>query len=881
MHKNLALSAILLLAANTAWAQSDAENLIQTKVDSRVLLEIEHAVPRMVHGPSIDEAACVRYANLVPVVIRLDTPATSEILCSLEAAGAHLRKLTPSRPSPEVGEGEDDGDRFKGILHYRQFVPATVDRDALQALSRLSHVQQIVSAPARGPAPMDHSADLIGLKAAWGSQPTMDLLTGEGILVANIDTNADIFHPQFFRADAGYFDWIDVDGDEAFTPGIDAIDLDGDGVALNETGLLLRSETVMLQYGYPVDAREDGFEPAIDWLYIDENANGERDYGAANGFDDETPALGEPLFVPDDLNANGILDKGERVARLGTSKIAKVFHFFNYSGYETIDRVYERGVDLAEFDTNFLNESDVFSAAGHATGVMSIIAGDVPLAGRRWVGVAPGVDLMLAVDMDAGYGGTGLTWVLSEGADVVLHERANWYGEPLDGTDITSVMVDESTVSDGVTHTCPVGNTGGGRKHTRMELPSGGSQQAAFEVSNLQGLYYINLSINLRGIGDALLTLTPPVGDPIVLTTTMETGPLSGGAQYYHSYLETVKGTRFHEVILYADSSASEIPLGDWLLSAVEQGAGDLNIDAYLSDNTSSWGVGVAWDESIATDDRTIGWPATSETCIAIGAHTGHPTTPEEPWFYAEGDPGEVRYYSGQGPTIDGRQKPDITAPDNPWAATAHGQASGGDVVPHGAVAPFGGTSGAGPHVTGVTAMLAQIGIVGDDATQAIRDGAHVDDMVGDVPNYAYGWGRLNAAGALGVSNDGVAPTVSLVPGEAFAGKPMVIEVVVQDEDSDESQLQIKWDDDYDGTWDDDYTAASNREVTFEEIGEYILKARVRDDTGLFAEALAHISVIESPPGSGDDGCGCDTVGDRPSKDPGLIETVIDLWWPG
>ena len=859
MNKFLAISAILMLAANVAWAESNTGNPIETKVDSRVLLDLEHSVPRLVRGPSVGETSSVRFVNSTPVMILLYTPATKEILSSLEAAGARLKMLK------------------NRVLYYRQFVPAIIDRDALQALSRLSHVQRIVSAPAQGPAPMDHSAELIGLKAAWGSRPAMDLLTGEGILVADIDSNADIFHPKFFRADAGYFDWIDVDGDGVFTPGADAIDLDGDGVALNETGQLLRSETVMLQYGYSVDAREDGFDPAIDWLYIDENTNGERDYGADNGFDDETPAFGEPLFVPDDLNANGILDKGERVARLGSSKVAQVLHYFNYPGYPTVDRVYERGVDLAEFDTNFMNESDIFSAAGHGTGVMSIIAGDVPLVGRRWVGVAPDVDLMLAVDLDSGYSGTGLTWVLSEGADVVLHERANWYGEPLDGTDITSVMVDESTVTDGVTHTCPVGNTGGGRKHTRMELPPGGSQQASFEVTNLAGFYYTNLSINLRGIGDALLTLTPPVGDPIVLTTTTENGELSTGAQYYQSYRETVKGTRFHEIILYSNGSSQEIPMGDWLLDVVEQGAGSLDVDAYLMDNVSSWGVGIAWDESIATDDRTIGWPATSETCIAIGAHTGHPSTPDEPWFYSAGDPGEVRSYSGRGPTIDGRQKPDITAPDNPWAATAHGQASSGDVVPHGAVAPFGGTSGAGPHVTGVTAMLAQVGIFGDEAKQAIRDGAHVDNMVGDIPNYDYGWGRLNAAGALGLSHDGKAPALSLVTGEAFAGKPTVIEVVVQDEDSDESQLQIKWDDDYDGTWDDDYADISNREVTFEEIGEYILKARVRDDAGLIAEALAHISVVENPAGGGDDDCGCDTVGYRPFGDTGLIKTVIDL----
>jgi hypothetical protein len=146
----------------------------------------------------------------------------------------------------------------------------------------------------------------------------LELLTGKGVLVADLDTNADVFPPQFFFADAGYYDWIDVDGDKVFSPGKDAIDLDRSGKAgSKEVALLLRAETHDRYGKLAPKARSADFDPAIDWLYLDEDGDGKRDYGAAAGFDDAVPAMGEPLFVPDDLDRSGKLDPGERVARAG------------------------------------------------------------------------------------------------------------------------------------------------------------------------------------------------------------------------------------------------------------------------------------------------------------------------------------------------------------------------------------------------------------------------------------------------------------------------------------------------------------------------------------------------------------------------------------
>src|SRR5205809_8094163 len=59
-------------------------------------------------------------------------------------------------------------------------------------------------------------------------------LTGKGVLVGDVDSGVDIFHPMFFFADGGEFDWIDADGDGKFTAGTDGVDLNKDGKITND-----------------------------------------------------------------------------------------------------------------------------------------------------------------------------------------------------------------------------------------------------------------------------------------------------------------------------------------------------------------------------------------------------------------------------------------------------------------------------------------------------------------------------------------------------------------------------------------------------------------------------------------------------------------------
>jgi len=145
--------------------------------------------------------------------------------------------------------------------------------------------------------------------------------------------------------------------------------------------------------------------------------------------------------------------------------------------------------------------------------------------------------------------------------------------------------------------------------------------------------------------------------------------------------------------------------------------------------------------------------------------------------------------------------------------------------------------------------LLAEASIRGNDALQAVRSGAVSDATTGAVPNMEYGYGRLSAAGALGVSNDSEPPvlTLQLSPSVVPLGSLATITPAASDPDGDEAAIELKWDDGYDGEWDGEYGKLEARTVQRDQVGRYPYKARVRDAQGRIAEAVVWIEVTAAP----------------------------------
>ena len=794
------------------------------------------------------------------VLVELDHVATATDLAMIARTGVKLATID-GRP-----------------LAWDRFVPVDVTKASLAALAKLPFITRVSSPGPRGPLPLDQSAKLIRLADARGARPDLDSLTGEGVLIADMDSLVDPFEPAFFKGDAGYYDWIDVDGDGVFTPGTDAIDLDKNGAADSSEVAVAILSRMVTYYGTDTGARAStAFDPSVDFLYIDTNGNGARDYGAANGFDDTTPAFGEPMFVPDDVDRNGKLDVGERVVRLGTSKFRNIYVNLNYPPY-TASHVFQRGVDLSATKTDYSHGAlEGFPDAFHATGVNTILVGDVPLVGRRWVGIAPDAEVDVVWDTDQTQMGMpikGFTWAMKENPDVALFELAVWTGMPLDGTDALSTMIDTAVTKNNLTATCPTGDQGSARKHAHADVAASQQASLAFDLpAKTKGgagpLTYVEVSVNVRGGTPEALTINGPNGESTSFSNVVP-GTFNTGDSYYTSSQITKRGTAFYDLIIYQDTSQKQpaLPTGTWHVDVTAPSSA-ITVDAYVADDKSSWAEGAAWDESIATNAATIGVPSTADHCIAINAAPDHVAAADAPWydlsFYVEYDvppnyvetQGQIRAYSPRGPRIDGVMKPDVTAPDNPWTANP---TLPNAKWPYGSYSVFGGTSGASPHATATAALLAQAGIRGDAARDAMRAGAIVDSDTGAVPNGDYGYGRLDAAGALGVKTAGVDPSVTLTvsPANPKVGDAITLVANAKANDGNDAALQAKWDDGYDGTWDTTYAAIAPHPINVTALGKYPFKVRVRNASGHVAEAVLWVDVADASSSGG--GCGCRTT---------------------
>ena len=249
---------------------------------------------------------------------------------------------------------------------------------------------------------------------------------------------------------------------------------------------------------------------------------------------------------------------------------------------------------------------------------------------------------------------------------------------------------------------------------------------------------------------------------------------------------------------------ASGQPLGLALIDArTTQDArnGDGNVFIFISSNNSPlidisqvrWGIlvsggateervdlwtfgGVFEDEVVGLSemheipgdtDYTITSPATATKTIAVGSFVSKTV-----WTDIDGtthqwqDPipgnpipplGQRSAFSGNGPTRDGRNAPDVLAPGQLIVSALSSHVTEGVGVDRDRIVEGGmyrfiiGTSQSAPHVTGVLALMLQADptLDYDQAVQILRETARLEADDDDVPNTELGWGRLDALAAV------------------------------------------------------------------------------------------------------------------------------------
>lgn len=592
--------------------------------------------------------------------------------------------------------------------------------DVLERLAAWPGVERVDSVwkPAVA-APLDLSIQEIGADQVWSTVDAAGhAVTGQGVVVATFDTGIDVFHPDFWRADGGSFAWLDVNANTLFDPGVDAVDLDADGrLDPGETLRLLDSSSSLPD---AIPGTNDGiFRPDSDWLYNDANGNGRRDFGPTQGFSETVATFGERLFVAEDSNQDNALSTGETLLALGSSKVQKVL------GPNAVE--YRRGTNLI---------SSPADENGHGTQVASILGGGSTLS-RRYVGVAPGVTLLVADCWSNDYT-TYIPWAEQNGAQVMVYEFGSWVQEFLDGSSNLEQMLDVES-GRGIVQVAPAGNLADSGKHAHLVLGTVSAHQIRFLVPAGGGIGEAWLSILWRAARDALrVELISPLGTTVLLPGN-DTVTMVDGHAALSSYDRSVRGTSRLDLTL--DHGGMPLAEGAWTLRLQNNLSYGLNVNAYAWDPDHDWTGGVIFLDAVDYF-YTVTAPATADTAITVASYSTRGRGGDAP--------GVRSPFSGVGPRIDGEPALDVAAPGH-YADIACGSSKDISAGVLGQYAWFGGTSAAAAHVAGAVALLRQAHpyLSPDDITQWLQLTARQDVNTGIIPNENWGYGKLDVAAAV------------------------------------------------------------------------------------------------------------------------------------
>ncbi|MFC1540892.1 S8 family peptidase [Candidatus Latescibacterota bacterium] len=635
--------------------------------------------------------------NKASVTVRFDSSPDYTEFLELENHGLEFRR--------------DNGT----IIHTKHIYPATVNLDSLESLSKFESIIRIESTfkPSLSPS-LDVSNPLVGASQSWNLSHDSLPIDGTGIIIANVDTGIDIYHPAFFKADGGIYNWLDVNESGQYENGEDSVDLNGNGQPDPDEMLRFYDAAIYDAYNYDIIENPGNmYDADMDWLYNDHNNNGFREYGPGSGFSENSPSFGELIFIISDDNGNNSLDTGEKLTALGTSKIRAM--------YDKNGKHY-RGESLL---------TSTGDPGNHGTSSFGIAGGQIP--GRRFTGIAPGVEFISINHNEIAKENIldGVLWARDNGADIIMYEFGSWVQEFLDGSSNFEIFIND-LYDDGIHQFTAAGNLAGfnRKKHAQFDLNSGAQDTLHFTIPEVHKIKQVFFSFLWRKSTTYLPLITLKISETDSLVISADNEPYDIDTLNIISGLDySPKGTSRLDIIV---SSETDIK-GDMFFILENKRRVDLDIHCYISDDKTGWVNGAQFQNHLS-DDATITSPGTSEKGITVGA------------FNPRGDVfmfGDICYFSSRGETIDGRRAVDITAPGYiVFSPFAHSNKKGQP----GGYQNFGGTSAALPFVTGAAALILQASgtISPDNLSRIILESAQSDNFTGITPNNTWGYGKLN-----------------------------------------------------------------------------------------------------------------------------------------
>ena len=396
-----------------------------------------------------------------------------------------------------------------------------------------------------------------------------------------------------------------------------------------------------------------------------------------------------------------------------------------------------------------LNSSDPYGflaynpgSRAHGTHVMDTAAGNGRGTGRP--GVAPKADLIF-VQLESGdddpresFGNSrrlqdAVKYIFDRAAQLgrqaVVNLSLGTHGGPHDGSTHAEKWFDGLLQTPGRAIVISAGNSRPRRSHAADRLAPGQTRTLGWGKSPSDPT---TNEIEVWYNGDAEMEAT------LVFPTGQRFGPMPLGAKT--RIIKDPSGQRAGEMIHRANDSlngdnivniflGTALPSGTWgvELRAVGQRPADFHAWIERDDRGQS--------QFVAADDvqtHTIGSISCGRDTITVGSY--------RPKVLGR----DLSDFTAEGPSRDGKQKPEVSAPGDGIVAANSGTGNG--------TVTMSGTSMAAPHVTGVVALLMQAAgrnLTVAEIRQAVIGAARRTPPPGNGWHSRYGNGRIDCAAAV------------------------------------------------------------------------------------------------------------------------------------
>ncbi len=387
----------------------------------------------------------------------------------------------------------------------------------------------------------------------------------------------------------------------------------------------------------------------------------------------------------------------------------------------------------------------------HGTHVMDIAAGSGGGTGVN--GVAPAADIVFVDVSHADLPGGGpqvvgtsfgdsvrlleaLQYIFerADGRPCVINVSLGTNGGPHDGTTLVEQGID-SLLRQAPNRAVVIAasNSFIDGIHAEAQVPANGQVDLTWEIPAppAQFANHDELEIWFSGDDQFAVELIDPDGDSVGTVEPGNNGSADDASGETIVFVANRLGEPNNDDNMIGIYFAANMPSGSWIVRLHGRQVTDGHFHAWIErDNFSASRFAPPHDNS-----HTIGSISCGHETIVVGSYDGHKnTTP-------------LSVFSSAGPTRDGRQKPEISAPGQ--SVVAARSATGDGVVVKS------GTSMASPAVAGIVAlMLAEAQARGVDVPigelrQMLIDTARDGPPAGGGWHERYGHGRIDATAAV------------------------------------------------------------------------------------------------------------------------------------